>query len=60
MLDDQLTLLDGTEVVSTSGAARLGLEDALHELYGPSHVATLDGVRYYSLEDLRAFVAGSW
>ena len=60
MLDDQLTLLDGTEVFSLDGARALWPAWADHLIKDKVTPETvLDGVAYYSLDDLRAFVAGS-
>lgn len=62
MLDDELTLLDGTEVVTVGAAARLADQD-----YWVAHnhitqrlqcEAVLDGVRYYGRDRALTLIAG--
>lgn len=62
MLDDELTLLDGTEVVTISAVACLTgrdfwlVYDALTEL---TPEAVLDGVRYFRRDTALTLVAGA-
>lgn len=60
MLDDDLTLLDGTEVISTAGVAKLtgDLELAHDLLTSVSHETTLQGQRYYHRAVVLRLVAG--
>lgn len=59
MLDDELTLLDGTEVISLAGVAKITkdrrwayeLQDLLR------HEVTLDGRKYYNRADALRLVA---
>lgn len=63
MLDDELTLLDGTSVVTLGAAAALAgkdfwdVYDTIEERLSPETV--LDGVRYYRRDTVMSLIAGS-
>lgn len=63
MLDDELTLLDGTDVVTIGAAARLADQDfwVAHEIITERLrcETVLDGVRYYRRVDALPLVAGA-
>lgn len=61
MLDDHLTLLDGTEVISVTEVTKItgnpGLLADLLEQVSPE--AILQGRWYYSYADVRTFIEGA-
>lgn len=62
MLDDELTLLDGTQVVTVAAAYQLAGKDfwCAHDLI-TQHLTpetVLDGVRYYDRDTALALIAG--